>query len=157
MDVAIAVLAGELLALLTGGVEVPPVHDQLRAERAHRGELDRVGVLGDADARADAEQARGEGDRLAVIARRRRDQPAPPLLLAELRHEVDAAADLERADGLVVLVLHPDLGAKELVETRIRIERSRPQVRGDPSARLEDVGEGDRRPVHALRSVSQLP
>ena len=114
MDVAIAVLAGELLAVLSGGVEVPPVHDHLRSERAHRGELDRVGVLGDTDARGDAEQPRGEGDRLPVIARRRSDQPAPALLLAELRHEVDAAADLERSHRLVVLVLHPDLGANQL-------------------------------------------
>ena len=83
--------------------------------------------------------------------------PRRPLVLAELGDEVDAAANLERPDRLVVLVLHPDLGAEQLVEARIRIERSRPEMRADPPARLEDVGEGDRRPVHARRPVSQLP
>ena len=126
--------------MLAGGVEVLPVLDQLGAERPHRSELDRIGVLGDADPGGDPEEPRGVRDRLPVVAGRRRDQPAPPLLLAELRHEVHAAADLERADRLVVLVLHPDLGAEQLVETRVRIERCRPEMRADPPARLEDVG-----------------
>jgi hypothetical protein len=86
------------------------VLDQLGAERAHRGELDRVRVLRHADRARDAEERARVGDRLAVVARRGRDQAAPPLLLAELRDEVDAAANLEGADRLVVLVLDPDLG-----------------------------------------------
>ena len=118
VDVAIAVLGGEGLAVLAGRVEVLPVHDQLGAERPHRGELHRVRVLGHADARCDAVEARGIGDRLAVVSCRRRDQPARPLVLGELGDEVDPAAHLEGADRLVVLVLHPDLGADQLVEAR---------------------------------------
>ena len=41
--------------------------------------------------------------------------------LGELRDEVDAAADLEGADRLVVLVLDPDLGADELVERGVLV------------------------------------
>ena len=150
VHVAVAVLGGEALAVLAGRVEVLSVHDQLGAERPHRSELDRVRILGDADARGDAVEARRIGDRLSMVSRRRRDQPARPLVLGELRDEVDPAANLERPDRLVVLVLHPDLGTEQLVETRVGIERSRPEMRADPPARLEDVGEGDRRPVHAL-------
>ena len=70
--------------------------------------------LGHADDRAHAEEPRGEGDRLAVVAGRGGDHAARPLLRGELRDEVDAAAHLEGADGLVVLVLDPDLRADQL-------------------------------------------
>ena len=58
----------------------------------------------------------GEGDRLAVVPGRGGDHAAAPLVVGELRDEVDAAAHLEVADRLVVLVLDPDLGADQLVE-----------------------------------------
>ena len=56
--------------------------------------------------------AGGEGDRLTVIAARGGDDAAgagmaPP----EVVHVGEAAAHLEGADGRVVLVLDPDLGA----------------------------------------------
>ena len=76
VDVAVAVLRGERLAVLPRLVEVRAVHDQLRAERAHGRHLHGVRALGDADPRGDAEQARGEGDRLAVVPGRGRDHAA---------------------------------------------------------------------------------
>jgi hypothetical protein len=59
VHVAVAVLARELLAALARVVEVAPVEDQLGAEPAHGGNLDRVGLLGDADRRLHAEEAGG--------------------------------------------------------------------------------------------------
>ncbi len=59
VHVAVAVLGREPLAVLARVVEVAAVDDELGAEAAHRGDLDRVRVLGDADRRAHAEQTRG--------------------------------------------------------------------------------------------------
>jgi hypothetical protein len=61
------VLARQLLAVLARVVEVAPVEDQLGAEAAHGGNLDRVGLLGYADRRLRADEAGGIGDRLAVV------------------------------------------------------------------------------------------
>ena len=63
------------------------------------------------------EHARRVGDRLSVIAARRRGDPALQLFRGELRQEVDAAPHLERAEPLVVLVLDVNLaGADQLFE-----------------------------------------
>ena len=105
VDVAVAVENGELLAVRACVVEVPTVLDDVGAERADRGDLDRIRVLGDADRRLHPEETCGVGDRLAVVAGRGGDEPSPALRGIELRDEIDAAAHLERADGLVVLVL----------------------------------------------------
>jgi hypothetical protein len=48
----------------------------------------------------------------------------------------------------VILVLDPDLGADELVERGVAIQRSRDQVRRDPVACGEDVVEGRRLGCH---------
>jgi hypothetical protein len=100
-----------------------------------------VRPLRHADRRLDVEQARGVGDRLAVVPRRGGDQAAGALGLRELRDEVDAAAHLERADRLVVLVLDRDLRADELAEPGVPVERRRPQVGRDPLAGRADVVE----------------
>jgi hypothetical protein len=42
----------------------------------------------------------------------------------------------------VILVLDPDLGAGKVVECRVTVERGGRQVRRDPLARGQDVGEG---------------
>ncbi len=70
--------------------------------------------LGDRDADrhedrgVDAELARGEGDALRVIACRRRDDAALPLLGGQLREPVVRAADLVGAGALEVLALEHD-------------------------------------------------
>ena len=115
VHVAVAVLEREPLAVLARVVEIAAVEDELGAEAAHRGDLDRVRLLRDADRRPHAEEAGGVGDRLAVVAGRGGDHAALPLVCAELRDQVDPAAHLEGADRLVVLVLDEDVGAEQLV------------------------------------------
>jgi hypothetical protein len=105
VQVAIAVLARELLAMLTRIVEVAPVEDQLGTEPPHGGNLDRVRLLGYADRRLNTEEASGIGDRLAVVPGRGRDHAALALFCTELRDQVDPAPDLEGADRLMVLML----------------------------------------------------
>jgi hypothetical protein len=145
VHVAEAALLAEPLGVLARVVEVAAVEDELRAEPAHRRDLDGVRALGDADRGRHAEEARRVPDRLAVVPGRGGDHAARPLLRPELRDEVDSAAHLERADRLVVLVLDVDLRADELVERRVAVERRRPQVRRDAAPRVEHVREGELR------------
>ena len=123
-------------------VEVAAVLDDLRAEAADRRDLHRVRALGHADTARTPKSRDGEGDRLAVVPGRGGDEPALALVRGELRDEVDPAAHLEVADRLVVLVLDPDLGADELVERRVAVERGLAEVGRDPLPRGEDVLEG---------------
>jgi hypothetical protein len=76
---------------------------------------------------------------LAVVAGGGRDQASLFLLGAELRGQIDAASHLEGADGLVVLVFHPDLRADEFIQERIVIEGRLPQIVGDTLTGGEDV------------------
>jgi len=96
--------------VLASLVEIAPVENELGAESAHRGDLDRVRRFGHADRRPNAEEPCRVRDRLAVVAGRGGDHTRLALLLAELRDQVDPTPDLERADWLVVLVLDEDLG-----------------------------------------------
>ena len=86
-------------------------YDELGAERAHGGGLHRVRVLGNADLRLHTEEPRCIRDRLPVVPRRGGDDAARAFVGAQLRHEVDAAPDLEGADRLMVLVLDEHLRA----------------------------------------------
>src|SRR5439155_27087829 len=113
------------LAMLPRVVEVAPVEDELGAEAAHRRDLDGIRRLGDADRRRHAEETGGVGYRLPVVPGRRCDDAALALLRIQLRDEVDAAADLECADRLVVLVLDVDLRAEQLAEAGVLVERRR--------------------------------
>ena len=81
VDVAVAVLGCELLAVLARVVVVTAVDDELGAEQTHRLGLDRVCVLGNADRCLDAELPGRVGDRLAVVACRRRDHAASSVLV----------------------------------------------------------------------------
>ncbi len=76
------------------------------------------------------------------------DQAATALALGELRDEVDPAANLERPDRLMVLVLDPHLGPNELVECRVAVERGRRKMRGDPLPCRKDVSESRRLGSH---------
>ena len=70
--------------MLARVVEVAPVEDQLCAETAHRGNLDWIRLLGDANRRLYAEEPSGIGNRLAVVPGRGGDDAALALLRAEL-------------------------------------------------------------------------
>ena len=69
VDVAVAVLPGQVLAVLAGLVEVAALGHDLGAEGLDRRDLQRVRADGDADRRPDAEQLGREGDRLTVVSR----------------------------------------------------------------------------------------
>ena len=141
MDVSVALLGGLLLALLACVVEVAAVENDLRAERAHRLDLDGIGVLGHEDGGPHAEQVGRVRDGLAVIARRGRGDAALALGAAELTDQVHAAAHLERPDREVVLVLDPQPRAGYRIQRGISIQGRWAQVRGDAVARRQDVGQ----------------
>ena len=113
---------------LARGLKVMPELDELGAERAHGGVLLARIALRREDRHLQAGAPPGEGEALAVIAARRRDE-APRLRLAP--HErvdiSEPAAHLEGARRLVVLVLHHDLGLKPLGEERPGKSRRRAQ------------------------------
>ena len=74
------------------------------------------------------------------------DRAAPQLLVNSA--EIEAAANLERADGEVVLVLDANLRAEKLIEGGVSVQRCRLQVRRDATASREHVRERRRRPLH---------
>ena len=125
-------------------VEVGPVKDDLRAIGAHGRDLNRVGVLRHDDHRAHAEEPRGIGNGLAVIARRRGDDAALASGVVELSHEVDAAAHLEGPDGVIVLVLEIDFRPDQPVQRRIMMQGRGRQIRADEVARRQHIGKGRR-------------
>ena len=55
---------------------------------------------------------------------------------------MDATANLERANRLMVFVFYIDLGANQFAESRITLERGRTKVSIDIRARGKDIGEG---------------
>ena len=67
--------------------------------RAHRGELDRVRALGDADDRPHAEAAGGERDRLAVVAGRGGDHAPATLVVAQLETRLTPPRTLKAPIG----------------------------------------------------------
>src|SRR5262245_39290397 len=116
MDVPPAFACRKLLDAFAGLVEVAPIFDDLCAIGAHRGVL--VGVVPDRDQNAALHtmEPAGEGNRLPMISGTGADHPAAPLVGHQLGHQVEATANLERAGGVVVLVLDPRLAAKPVIE-----------------------------------------
>src|SRR5258706_3047308 len=101
---------GECGGVLERFLEVAPMLDQLDAERAHRGVLLDAVAARDDDGRGNAEAPRCPRDALAVIPPARGDHPAHlGLAGAQLAEVSESAAQLERADRAVVIVLQPDL------------------------------------------------
>src|SRR5437588_9814804 len=56
----------------------------------------------------------------------------------------------------MVLVLDEDLGAEQLVQGRVAVERRRSQVGRDPPPRLQHVGQRGYLPLHAPSTVTCL-
>ncbi len=83
-------------------------------------------MLGDADDRPGAEEARGVGDGLAVVPGGDGDQAAVALLLCEVGDEVDAAPHLEGSGRQVVLVLDARVRAHELRQAGVGVQRGGP-------------------------------
>ena len=84
MDVAVAFLEGEALAVLSGVVEGLAVENEFGAEGLHGGDFDRIGVFGESNHDAGAEMASGAGDRLAVVAGGGGDEAAAAFLVGEV-------------------------------------------------------------------------
>jgi len=146
----VPVLGGPLLAVLAGLVEVAAAEDHLGAEGLHRFDLHRVGLLGHADHRPQAEQTRRIRHRLAMITGRSGDNTPAPLAGAQLADQVHAAADFEGANRLMILVLDPHLGPGHGIQRRIAIQRSHRQVGRDALTRREDLSKiGHREGSHA--------
>ncbi len=143
-DKAQALAAFELGAVALAGLKVLAMEDHLGPVGTHGIHLDAVGVRGDDDHGAHAEELGSISDRLAVIARRGRHHAAAARLGRELRHEIDAAAHLEGADGLIVLVFDIDLGPQQFVEQRVMMQRGGRQVGADGALGLEYVRQSGR-------------
>jgi hypothetical protein len=97
------------------------------------GDLRGRGVLGHHDRAGDAHAPRVPGDALGHVSRARRVHAVPERLTRREPQRVRRAADLERADGLEVLALEPDL-ARRIVH--VQSKERRPDDRaGDGFAR----------------------
>ena len=138
-DKAQTLAAFELGAVALARLKVLAVEDHLGAVGAHRIHLDAVGIGGGDDHGADAKELGSIGDRLAVIAGRGGHHAAAAFLGREMRHEVDAAAHLEGADGLIVFVLDIDLGRQQPVEQRVVVQGGDRQVGADGALRVQHV------------------
>ena len=122
----IAALAGDLCRMVLRLVEVAAVFDEFGAETAHRRVLlGRIAMRYD-DRGRQSGALRGESERLAVIAARRRDDAFDMRPFAfEPLHVEEASAQLESADRRVIFVLDEDLGADTRAQQRPRILRRR--------------------------------
>jgi hypothetical protein len=123
MDVPPALTFDDRFHVLTRLVEIASVLDDLSTQRPHRRVLVRIVPHRNDNAAGDAKCAAGERNRLTVVARTRRDHASAPFIVRELRDEVQATANLERAGWIVVLVFHPHGRPDPLVEQRVTQER----------------------------------
>ena len=83
------------------------------------------------DRRRDAEQSRVIRDALRVVPGRGRDHAERAGFGRQVREEVAGAALLERAGELLVLELHPEIGARDLRQRlRVQCRRRRPPSPG---------------------------
>ena len=114
--------------VLESRLEVVALHDQLGPESLHGGVLLAAVSLRDHQGCAEAGAAGGIGDALAVVAAGRGDDSGDlRVLAAQLLHVDDAAAQLEGADGRVVLVLDPDLAAGAARQKRPAVLENSPE------------------------------
>ena len=150
MHVAQSANLGLVLNPLAGVVEILAVLDHRGAEGANRRVL--VGIVpsrhGDGARHADA--LRRERNRLAVIAGAGADDASRALVSRQRGDKVEAAANLERAGRVVVLVfdmnVEPGLGG----EQRMPHQRRAAQLAFESSARAIHIVERRRRHSNGL-------
>src|SRR5262249_52926361 len=80
-----------------------------------------------------------ERNGLAVVPGARTHDASTAFVGRQLRNQVQSPANLERAGGIVIFVLHPCRAAQPLVEQRVAQERSALDRSVDPCARIENV------------------
>ena len=90
------------------------------------------------DAR-DAQTFRGEGDRLAVIARAGRNHAATALVGGERPNQVEPSTNLEGRRGIVIFVFDVDVEPGLRGEQRMTHERRRRHEAGQRRAGTVDV------------------
>jgi hypothetical protein len=120
------------------------VLDEVGAERTHGGVL--VGVVAERDDDVDGQTrgASGERQALPVVAGGRRDDAGG--VRASAQQPIDEhqpAANLERADRQVVLVLDPDVRAEVFGEQRPTVGRSGWQRAVHERGSLVEFGAGE--------------
>ena len=159
VDVSMPRFFRQPLRVLAGVVERGAVEHDAGAEVAYRLDLGRVRALRHDDGHRHVEHAARVGNGLAVVAGGGGDDAATALVLLEAGHEVDAASNLERADGEVVLVLDVDLGAHELIEGGVGVQWGAQEVRRDRLSGIEHVLQGGYRKGgvtgHGIESTTQ--
>ncbi len=153
-----AALRRQGLRVLVGLLEVGAIFDQLGAERRHRRVFLRVVAAGNDDHRFQADPTGGKGDALAVVAAGGADHPGHVRLLATQRVHVDeAAADLERTDRRMVLVLDPHLAAGAAAQQRPTDLRRRRQMSVDHRRRVLEIGKARSGAVSGCPTVHVRP
>ena len=152
MDVAPPFARDQLLDPHARFVVIAAVLSHFGAVGAHSGVLVRVIPDGNEDSAFHAVHAAREGDRLAVIAGARADDPSAAIIGRELREQIQSTANLEGAGGIVVLVLDPRLAPKPLLQEGMPQQRRAMHDGVDTRARVEHVLQ--RRPQ---RRISHSP
>src|SRR5262245_34991477 len=142
MHVARASLSRPGLAPLAGLVKVPAAFFDDRPIGPHRRVLVGVVPFRNEHRAFHAVNPRRQPDRLAVFAGARGDDAPGALLRRHRANEIQAAADLEGAGRIVILVLDPDRQARRLVEERMAQERRARNVWRDALARHVDIMQG---------------
>src|SRR5262245_44841683 len=127
---------------LEGVLEIEAMLDEFGTLGAHGGVLLCAITVRHVNDCAQTRVARGDRHALAVVASRCRDDAGDSGLAAlQLVHVDKAAADLEGTDERMVLVLHPDLGARALREQRPQDLRCRRHNWADEVGRRFDCWE----------------
>src|SRR5215475_1592717 len=133
---------------LEGVLEIEAMLDEFGTLGAHGGVLLGAITMRHVNDCAQTRAARGNRHALTVVASRRRDDAGDSGLTAlQLVHVDEAAADLEGADERMVLMLHPDLGARALREKWPEDLGCRRYNGADEVGRRFDCGEV-RQPFH---------
>ena len=129
--------------LFVGFVEVVALEDDRGAVAARARHFDLWCPLGHHDGGRDAQPSSMEGHSLRMVARRRGDDPAGPLLGREREHLVQGTALFERTRPLEVFELDVELFAPGVWE--VLRERARRAVDGACNARScgLDILDGD--------------
>src|SRR5262245_41684224 len=127
---------------LEGVLEIEAMLDEFGTLGAHGGVLLGAITMRHVNDCAQTRAAPGNRHALTVVASRRRDDAGDSGLTAlQLVHVDKAAADLEGTDERMVLVLHPDLGARALREKWPEDLRCRRHDGADEIGRRFDCGE----------------
>ena len=151
---------GDAGGFLARRFEIRAMLDQPRTERAHRRVLLHAVAVRHDDRHGHAVALPGIGERLPVVAARRRDDAGDIGALARKTFDIDqAAAQLEGAGWRVVLVLDPDIRAAAFAQQRPTVLRRAREARMHQMLRGFEFGESEHRDpredarLNALRAV----